>query len=429
MTKKDWGRACESFASFVQTKAQIGGESLRDFLAEADRLMRSAPRDQRAAYQELREADIQSSAEIHAKEVENHGMHWPNGKYQQNRVLLDLAIQIRTLDELLRDYSASVHALRRSPEAHWMDQAGLSYVIPTRRPRVPEMAKGDGDRAGYDKRGTLHHRVISTTIEGLSVKLHVPRTLRAMTAPAPLVGGGAAFPDLALDYADREGRFEVTGVRCKKMDELVKEQVAAVAACDFAVWPELTVDDDLLALIRQALKHEGLRRDTGHGLIVAGSWHRVDEDGVRRNRAPVLDALGRCICWFSKIAIYGERDAGFEDATGGEEIVVLVFEDFIASVCICKDFSDLQERNVWAMLPVDVVLVASMGDAKTMDGHLIRATELSKGHRRRAFVVQQGLWNFHDEPTNFLLRAPEHVPRDVAETHFCEPYSLCKIED
>lgn len=146
-----------------------------------------------------------------------------------------------------------------------------------------------------------------------------------------------------------------------------------------------------------------------------------------RNRAPLLDGAGRRLEWFSKIARYADKKLGYEDVTSGEELVVVVTEDCIATVGICKDFSDLQ-NNPWAELPVDVVLIASMGEDVTMDGHLTRAADLSKGHDRRTLVVQQGLWNYEENPTNYVLRPLKNIPSDVKDTYLTDPHAISEIE-
>lgn len=426
LTKTKWLTAISSLAGILSSKSALDQTGLRDRLAESDALMRAAPINLRSDYGELREDELQEEAKRHAGEIEAKGIHWPRGTYVGARALFDLAVHIRALDELLRDYDPSSHARRRKPQ-HWLDTEGTAYVIPTRRPRKLDAAAGDGFREGYNKRGTLHHRIVPTEVEGLRVRVVASRSLAASTVRRPVTGGGAVFPGLKLEWVESKGRFLVTEVSCGDIVETIKGQISALAECHFIVWPELTIDDDALPQLALALKKRSLAEEKNPALVVAGSWHRKDKYGVMRNRAPLLDGGGRRFDWYDKFARFADKTVGYEDVTSGEELVVVMTEDCLASVCICKDFSDLQ-TNPWAQLPVDIVLVASMGEDVTMDGHLVRAAELRKGHGRCTFVVQQGLWNHDKNPTNYFLGGPKNVPREAKATYLEDSQAICKIE-
>ena len=56
---------------------------------------------------------------------------------------------------------------------------------------------------------------------------------------------------------------------------------------------------------------------------------------------------------------------------------------------ICKDFCDRAVASPFAELPVDLMLVPSMGHASTLAGHLANAEDLRLRTGTVVFVVQQ----------------------------------------
>lgn len=426
MNKALWLHTLSRHATLSSAADKLSHQALRDALSFGDELMRAAPINLRGDYSEIDEGDLQAAARQHAADIEARGIHWPRSRFTGTAALFDLAVQIRALDLLLRDYDSGSHA-RRQTVKRWKDSRGSNYVIPTRRPRILDGAAGEGFRQGYNKRGTVHHRVVPAEVDGLPVKILTSKTLEASVERRPISGGAAVFPELELDCAKEGTRFLATAVRCEDLEAKILDHVEHLPQCHFVVWPELTIDDASLSVIIEAFRQRSLKGEIVPAMVLAGSWHRPDEQGRMRNRAPILDGAGRRFGWFSKFARFADKEVGYEAVESGEEFVVVVTEDCIAAVCICKDFSDLQ-NNPWAHLPVDVVLVASMGEAKTMDGHLVRAADLSKGHGRRTFVVQQGLWNFDKEPANFLLGGPSEVPARAKETHLVETHACSDIE-
>lgn len=420
-----WIETCREFAARLEGLLACDPTLLRDLLAELDSIVRSAPLDMRKRYARFKEEELSSAGELHSEAWNEEGPRWPTSPFEPEHALRDAAILARSLDLSLRDADTGRHVARRDPSTAWRTSNGEAFVIPLHRPEPIDAAALE--RSGYDKRGILHHRVIPATVEGLAVRLVLPRSLSSdPNRKRPLVGGVGAFPGMEADFDLNEDGFLITGVRVEDLPGKLAEQCTSTSGCDFFLWPELSVDDDALRTIRTQLA-EGALRIPGAGVVIAGSWHREDEGGTLRNLAPVLSGAGRTVDHFAKIAIYGDKDVGFERVTEGSELLVLVGDGHLATVCICKDFSDLQDRNPWTSLPVDVVLVVSMGEDSTMEGHLVRAQELRKGHGRLTFIVQQGIWNAHEKPQNYLLPGPDKVPSSCKDTMFPEAHAIVEM--
>ncbi len=424
----EWIADCETLANQGSQSVDLDAASLRDRLAAANTVMLSAPLNIAKSYEEIPEAELQLAANQHEADIEAHGLHWPNRYFNKGRAFRDLAVHIRATDSLLWHYDQASYVRRSDPTRHWLAPNQSCFVIPMRRPRRFDASKGQGFRAGYSKRGTLHHRIVPATLAGLSVTVLTSGTLRQRPDLQPICGGAAAFPSLELDHEMVANKFRVTEARAPDKLKVITAQIDALSKCHFIVWPELTLNDSEQNFLSSTLQARSLNSDDMPALIVAGSWHRVDETGEWRNLAPLLDGHGRTIGSFSKIIKYADKTLGFEAVEYGSRFVVVVSDECIATVCICKDFCDM-EHSPWAALSVDIVLVASMGEETTMKGHLTRADELRKGHGRRAFIVQQGLWNHDANPTNFFLSAPNEVPADPKNTQFLGPYDFSTISE
>ena len=204
--------------------------------------------------------------------------------------------------------------------------------------------------------------------------------------------GAALFPGLRLEFRHVEGGFVVTEATCEGATETVARQLESAFAegCLAVVWPELTVTPALLALIRETLVGRILSADPRMALhlVVAGSWH-VEEGDKVWNVATVLDGYGDEKLGYRKVLAYQDRKLGREAIETALEVPVLVTDDHLVGFGICKDFCDLGVPLAYRELDVDLVLVPSMGNPVTMDGHRSTAKGMRTTFGTRVFVVQQ----------------------------------------
>lgn len=189
---------------------------------------------------------------------------------------------------------------------------------------------------------------------------------------------------------------------------IVSGQVDAAvdADADLAIWPELTMPGDRLRLLVERLTTLPLR--TGRiPLVVAGSWHvatsafevgctDAPDDGVAVeagcfvNRSQVMLGDGEPLLAYDKRRRFPFQGRT-EDIRAGRSLPVIVMEDRLIGIAICRDNCDDTAKEGYGVLPLDLIIVPSMGAGSTVDAHERHA----KGQRSRqgsiTVVVQQNL--------------------------------------
>ncbi len=425
MLEKAWCTAARELATRQGSIIGPTISELRDGLVELDRLMREAPEFFEDGYRRIEEPTLSSTSEVHARSLEGD-FAWPDHDDQASAAILTaLATQIRAVDIALKGLSETYD--RKPSRLHirkrWLDGGGTTYVVPA--PRGRDYGRDPSDRATYRRRGVLLHRLIPAEIRGLEVEFVILAD-RLDELEDPRLGA-ALLPDLVVDAPPRgDGTFLVTSATSPDIGGVIVEQVSrahADGAC-LIVWPELSVDEDTLSAIAVALARRASEAQSKPpALVVAGSWH-VEENGVHYNEAPVLTGKGKRIGSYRKVIVFEDREHGREAIEAGRKLVVIVAERFLATVGICKDYCDLGLNTRWRELDVDLVLVPSMGDPKTMRSHLEVAANLRLLRDQRAFVVQQYEPAGPGVPLGFVLHAGRKVPSSVTETATEESWSV-----
>jgi predicted amidohydrolase len=397
-------------------------DTLRVCLAELDAAMRAAPWAVRARYTQLCEADLTECAGAQAGRIEDGSTAWPHYPLGAQKALTALAVQIRAVDDVLGDTDPRHTRIPANPGRDW--RVGDSFVIPSRRRR--DLGSRAGNGLGYDRRGTLKHRVLPTVVDGLPVRLINMMDLDPARTSGKLRLGAAVFPGLVLEPLKVDGGFQAKAVEYARLEEAIERQLDGAASVHAIVWPELTADDDTVDAIAAGLARRALATDRMPNAVVAGSWHRPRGDAIR-NTAPVLDGYGDAKGSYSKMVPFLSEKFGWEVIEQGDEILVLVCDRFLASVAICKDYCDLGVVPPWHLLDVDLMLVPSMGNETTMEGHVARAKENRIQHDQLAFVVQQGLVAKEGDALGYVLPAPRNPPADAAKLRMEEEWQTYQI--
>ncbi|CAN7557250.1 hypothetical protein [Devosia sp. LjRoot3] len=363
--------------------------SVKRALFALDEFLTRPDRDFHNAYTMLQEASLQAQQDKWFQ-VLSAGAPSLRETLTEKDMVLVLAGVARALDSLLLEFAASL-----GPQAlHDITSDDVDgYIIRRKRPRPATRLKPN---QSYSKRGLIHHRVIPKIVGGLPVHVHFANTMAAQEGELPIIGVAAAFPGLALDTrttSEREGgpSFRAFDAKLDDADAVLAThlQEALEPGVFTVVWPELTVPPARLKTIRRGLGKQRITKEqTDLQVVVAGSWH-VERDGKWWNSAPILDAYGKVVATYEKISSFYSGAIGYEDIELGLSIPVVVTDDYIVAVAICKDFCDPSRLSELARLDVDIFLVPSMGGSKTLDGHKISAAYLAVERGTRAFVVQQ----------------------------------------
>lgn len=389
MTPDEWMKDAAALAAQHDEYSEADVATCRRALLAVFGLFKTAPAAVQEAYSRATERDLADGARDRSDAITAGDFSWlvPAGS-DVRAWTLAAGAQARALDDVLIT-SAPSHQGPVDPET-WLCPEFAAYAIP--RPRFREKAsKREGQR--FSRRGILRHRVIPSVVEaGFKVEL-----IRHDTTASPpgeaVVMGAALFPGLVLQTEKlRESEFLAIGIKCADQPAMVLRQIEAGYAdgCFAIMWPELTVTPDLLNLISQNLGDRVLTSDPRSSLqlVVAGSWH-VKERDIYSNLATVLDGYGSETLQYRKVMPYRDGNVGTEGIGIPATIPILVTDDHLIGFGICKDFCDLSVTLAYKDLDIDLVMVPSMGNAATMDGHRNTAKSMRTFFGTRAFVVQQ----------------------------------------
>lgn len=412
MTDADWCRECRRLHEPGAVKIIVDAAMLKDRLAVLDALMRKAPWSILSNFELIDEDRLAAGCITRSEQIESGVLGWDKMPVAARQTLETLAIEIRAYDELLARLNSRYNRIPADPSAEWRTSDGSAFVIPSRRGR--DLGSRAGDGLSYGRRGTLMHRVVPATLDGMAVRPVTLAALEARPGSGAVPLGAALFPGMTLRTRESSEGFVAIGVEHPDVPAALDRQLAALSGTVAMVWPELTLDDGALDHLASALARLSLERDDVPDVIVAGSWHRERGEAMR-NVAPVLDGTGAGRDEYSKVVIFQSDDLGPEDIEAGTEILVIACDRFLATVAICKDYCGLGSGAPWHRLDVDILLIPSMGGATTMEGHLVRAHQDRIEHGSRAFVVQQGVKRTPSDPDGFVLPASDKPPKDAAD--------------
>jgi hypothetical protein len=323
-----------------------------------------------------------------------------------------LNLQVPWLAALARVLDDELAALQYWPddvttwaEDDWRPPGYGCFVIPVRR----EHRLADG--RPVQRRGLLHHAVVPSRVGSLRVDLHLhPDAARhdADMDPASWVFGAATFPGMTVVPVETGGEgFRLADAPLAGDEEaIIASQVTAAVETrtDIAIWPELTMPTRRLELLVAQLATTPLAGGR-IPLVVAGSWHVVPppsegggevhsevpadaEAGRHVNRSEVMLGHGEPLLAYDKRRRFpfGELT---EDIRAGRTLPVIVMEDCLVGIAICRDNCDDSAREGYWVLPLDLVIVPSMGAGSTLDAHERHAVSQRSRQGTVTVVVQQ----------------------------------------
>lgn len=362
----------------------------REALAELCGLFLEAPAEVAGAFRDLTEEKLNIEAsrwvDMFAKDNFRPSL---SDSIQANTLLI--AGYVRALDRELSEALSPHLGPISNPGEKYRTPSGAAYVV---RRLVPLRGhKGQPFR----KRGLLFNRVLPSEADGLTVRLLERRTTRKPNETS--VFGAALFRDYTIQYIKTENGFILTDINCLDIDDTVQKQIHELfsAGCAIIAWPELMVPTKVRNYITEELGNTALDHHCAEvpDLVVTGTWHEEQEDGTWKNVGHVFNGAGKPLLSFAKankFYLKTEDDLRQEDISIGNEIHILITDFGTISFCICKDFCDTN-FSTFDRLDVDLFVVPSLGNFKTMDGHQTKAKSVSQGSGAKAFIVQQHVDN------------------------------------
>ncbi|WIW50097.1 hypothetical protein ML401_36930 (plasmid) [Bradyrhizobium sp. 62B] len=395
----DFGKWKTAAGELAQAQASIthaGRDELRKALIELDSLFRRAPPSVHKTYRNLSERRLEESARNFGNSIGEGRILWSLSEETPEQVAVLLGGLIRAVDRVLLErrsqWPISPKEWRLEALGCWfIPRQGVSAGRPARRSQA------------YSKRGMLFHRILPTFIDDYPVEVVDSRTLHsAAQDPTKWKMGACLFEAVKLKAefatADGDKRFTVRGMDAASAEDAVSVQLAGAFQenCIAIVWPELTVPPELRDRIIKLIRE----RDVADPLappeiVIPGTWHEAAGRGTV-NRARIYDGYGGELLVYDKIAPYADDEWGIENIVAGERICVLATEGGLIGVAICLDFCDVCSTP-FSDLDVDVMLVPSMGNDRTMQGHQTTASQVEVKFGTRSFVVQHPTHNRHDD--------------------------------
>jgi hypothetical protein len=310
--------------------------------------------------------------------------------YAMHGLLTSPEMQMRWLGGLIRAIDQDLAGIDYWPRRgarwrarDWQPPGYPCFVVPVRRDYRCEDSKERGRRA------TRCHAIVPAGLGALRVDLVLHPEVATRGDARSWAYGAAMFDGMTITVDHGDDQFRVSGAPVTGADAIIAEQVAGAQGygCDALVWLELTVPEDRLEAIRRILGTEPLADARRVPLVLAGSWH-LEVSGRWVNRATVLRSRGRPLLHYDKRRQYPFENRR-EAIDAGGVLPVIVMEDRLVSLAICRDFCDDCAEDVYDELGIDLVLVPSMGRPTTMAAHDRSAKKLQSQQGAISFVVQQ----------------------------------------
>ncbi|VIO69553.1 hypothetical protein CI1B_27590 [Bradyrhizobium ivorense] len=382
-----WKEAARQLSRRQASIRNAGRDELRHALIDLDALFHKAPGSVGKAYRNLTEKRIETAREIFTEAIGDGRILWSLTDQTPELSAVTLGGLIREIDRVLAE--------RRSQwpiaPSHWhLEKLGCWFI-----PRQGVSALRTARRGqAYSKRGMLFHRILPDVIQGYPVHVVDNRTLHSKAADARKWRMGACLfealePVPEFSVIDDEKRFIVIGIKASSAEGTISTQItdALRENCIAIVWPELTVPPDLREKIVRLVRDRDVMDELeAPELLIPGTWHETNGQGIV-NRARIYDGYGEERLVYDKIAPYGDDDWGTENIIAGRRICVLATEGALIGIAVCLDFCDVGS-SPFGSLDVDVMLVPSMGNDRTMQGHQTTATQVEVKFGTRSFVVQ-----------------------------------------
>jgi hypothetical protein len=320
----------------------------------------------------------------------------PTDVTMEREIVLAVAAQLRALDQILYDHQDFGSTYDVAEKWFVKTASNEAFIIPRSRHHMRGSSKSNGRRdiGPFRFRALSHHRILPRSIEGYEVTIREVNT--ALRKELGHIAYGAAFfRELELAVGENEEEFWVTGVHSHEHLRTAMKHLenAHAEQCSALIYPELTIDPTTREHIRVGISTRPWRRRNPAigwtvSVIIAGSWHE-SELGSLVNVATVYDGYGKLIVQHRKLFPYTDPDGKTEKIRTGKALTVLVLEDALIAIGICRDFCERGSPNPFAALDADLFLITSLANESTMRGHLATANDVRIRYRSLSFVVQE----------------------------------------
>lgn len=392
-----------------------GGLDPREPLIWAWCVLHAMPDDAEQRYLALREtsADL-SGIEDRVEQLRDDG-------YLMEGLPTAIALQIPWLAVLARTLDADLSGIEYWPQdiedwepSSWQPKGYDCYVVPVTR----TFRLGDGRQA--QRRALKYHAILPVRTGSVDVRLTLhPDLAKDDEARDPMewAYGAAVFPGLDVVADVRpDSTFILLDAPLAAAEAVLARQISQAIdhSCDILAWPELTMPLERLQSLKDLLGADPLAPGR-IPLIVAGSWHEAVDGSEFVNRSHLLRARGETLATYDKRRQFPWQGK-IEGIRPGKELRILVMEDCLVGIAICRDLCDDFAREGYSDLSTDLVLVPSMGDGETTDAHSRHCKALRSRQGTVAVVVQQNPFSGpHGAPGASFMAPPTPTANAAAQ--------------
>lgn len=388
-SERDWRALVTRLAKWVTANGQIieelGTENSpldpREPLIWAWTALAAAPDDVKREYARYPETTADGSG------IADRADRLRDARYAVDGLPSAVALHLPWLAALTRVLDEDLAALVPVDDpADWVHEVpGYDcWVVPVDRPQRLKQGRQP------ERRALCHHAVIPKRIGSLAVRLVVHPALTAPIQNSPLAA--AMFQGLAaVERFPGTADLVLADVAVPNVAEAVGAQIHAAEAdrCAILAWPELTTPAKTELAMRRVLETDALR-DGRVPLVVAGSWHVALNGPKERfaNESTILDARGRLLARYRKRIPFVSKGRR-EKIVPGNELLIFASAESLISIAICRDFCDDTPTCNYDDLPLDLVIVPSMGDEDTLNAQVRHARSFASRQGGATFLVQQ----------------------------------------
>jgi hypothetical protein len=390
-SEKEWRDLVRRLAEWVgrnrEVLESIGGPSPqpidpREPLIWAWTVLIAAPDSLKRAYAELEESnDAGDGIEDVAERLRDNGYAIGGLPTAMSLHLPWLAALVRALDADLAGLSLGCLG---EGDNRYRVPGYECHVIPVERPW--RLKKGRQP----ERRAMRYHAVLPSRLGELEIK--IAARFEIQTNWASQCFGAAMFEDMQLsEHFPGTPSIVMASAHLANIETLLADQIASGEAdgCTILAWPELSMPGASEATLRGLLRSAPLREGRVP-VVVAGSWHVAcpNQSDTFANESVLLDGRGRTLATYRKRIPFVSKGRS-ERIELGRELLVLASADALISIAICRDFCDDTPSCGYDDLPLDMIVIPSMGGAETLAAQLRHAKMQQSKQGSATFLIQQ----------------------------------------
>ena len=297
-----------------------------------------------------------------------------------------VSLQLPWLAALVRALDADLAGLSLGGDGsdHYRVPGYDCHVIPVERPW--RLRKGRQP----ERRAMRYHAVIPSRLGEIEITVATRPEIETGWVSQPF--GAAMFEGMQfVERFPNDASIVLADAVLANVEGVMAGQIAQGEAdgCAILTWPELSMPGASREALERRLRADPLRNGRVP-VVVAGSWHVAcpEKPGAYANECAVLDGRGRPLATYRKRIPFVSKGRA-ELIEAGRELLVLASADALIAIAICRDFCDDTPSCGYDDLPLDMIVIPSMGGSETLEAQVRHAKTQRSKQGSATFLVQQ----------------------------------------